>query len=69
MKKRVITDWSSLPIILDTATVALVFGVRVGTVKQWVYQGRLQSTQIGRQHFFEREYLRLLVANRRGYNE
>ena len=67
MKKKIITEWSTLPIILDTATTALVFGVSTGTIKQWVYQGRLQSTQIGRFHYFDREYVRSLITRGHEY--
>lgn len=67
MKRNIVTDWSSLPVALDTSTTALVYGVSIGTIKQWVYQGRLQSTQIGRFHYFDREYIRSLIQGKNEY--
>ena len=67
MKRKIITEWSTLPVILDSELTALVFGVSVGTIKQWVYQGRIQSIQIGRFHYFDREYIRSLMTRGRDY--
>lgn len=65
MKKKIICAWDTVPVIMDTRLVAIAFGVTEATIKQWVYQGRLHSTQIGRQHFFDREYIRSLVTRGR----
>lgn len=62
MKKNRITEWNTLPVVLDTATVALIWGVSINTVKNWIRDGRIKSIQINRQHFFDREYVKSLTS-------
>lgn len=62
MKRNIITNWDELPVVLDTSMVALIFGISIGTVKQWIYEGRIQAIRINRQYFFDRDYIRGLFS-------
>ena len=57
MKKVKIYNWSNVPVVLDLKTTALILGVNVNTVKQWLYTGELKGFKIGKKWFFNKDYL------------
>lgn len=59
--KKKITDWDSVPIILDTQYVALIFGVSENTVKSWAKNGILEYKKIGKKLFFDKEHIKSVI--------
>ena len=64
MKTATVTNWERLPAVIDIHMVALIFGVTDGTVKRWIYSGKIEGRKIGRQWFFDRDYFRELIQGR-----
>ena len=62
MQKSKIYNWDKLPLVLDTKTVALIFGVAPNTVKHWLYSGQLQGFKIGKKWLFDKAYIQSLTA-------
>ena len=61
MNNKTITRWDTLPVVLDLHTVATILQVNEGTVKQWLYHGTIVGTKIGKQWFFDRDYIISLI--------
>ena len=61
--KQNIRLWSELPLSLDLATVAAVFGVSDRTVRNWVHDGWLDACAIGGTIRFDRDYIHDLLRN------
>ena len=63
MQKVKIYNWDKLPLILDTKTVALIYGVTPNTIKQWLYSGQLKGFKIGRKWHFNKSYIQSLTTS------
>lgn len=64
MKQQIINNWDKLPVALDLRTVALIFDVTDVTVKNWLYSGTIKGSKIGNKWFFDREYVKSLIATK-----
>ena len=57
-----IYNWDKLPLILDTKTVALIYGVSENTIKNWCYTNQLKGFKIGRKWHFNKDYIKQLSS-------
>ena len=62
MQQPKIHNWDKLPLVLDTKTVALIYGVAPNTIKQWIYSGQLKAFKIGRKWLFDKAYIQSTTA-------
>lgn len=62
MQQPKIHNWDKLPLVLDTKTVALIYGVTPNTVKHWVYTNQLKGFKLGRKWLFDKAYIQSLTA-------
>ncbi len=65
-KKRIISNWDALPVIMDIEMVALIFNVTTVTIKNWIYTGELVGRKVGRKWFFDKEYIQSLFEEQGG---
>lgn len=62
MQRQKVYNWDKLPLVLDTKTVALIYGVAPNTIKQWIYSGQLKAFKIGRKWLFDKAYIQSITA-------
>lgn len=62
-QKNVVSNWESLPVVLDLRTVSLIFDVSETTVKNWLKVGEIKGKKIGHRWFFEKSYIMSLFKN------
>ena len=62
MRKPSIHNWDKLPLILDTKTVALIYGVTPNTIKRWVYTNQIKGFKLGRKWLFDKSYIQSLTS-------
>lgn len=55
--KKVVTNWDSLPVVLNLTDVSLIFDVTEVTVKHWLYSGKIQGLKMGNKWFFKKDYI------------
>jgi len=58
VRQSPIYNWDKLPVVLDTKTVALIYGVTTNTVKKWCYSGQLQGRKLGKKWVFEKNQIK-----------
>ena len=59
-KNNVISNWETLPVVLDLYTVSLIFDVSETTIKNWLKCGQLKGKKIGHLWFFDKAYIKSL---------
>ena len=64
MRRKVITNWNDIGVLIDVDTLSLIMGCTPATITRWTREGRIQSVQINRRHLYDKEYIRQLLANR-----
>lgn len=47
MRTKYVTDWDTVPVLVDAAMVAIIMGVNVQQVYRWAETGALPSVKIG----------------------
>ena len=63
MRKKVVTSWNDMGVLIDVDTLALIMGCTPATITRWTREGRLRSVQINRRHMYDKEYIRRLLTN------
>lgn len=56
-----ITNWEKLPQVLNVTDVSLLFDVEPVTIRRWIYNGNIESTKIGKMHFFDKDYIKAII--------
>lgn len=66
MSKKIdkISNWDTLPVILDVHLVALIFDVSEVTIKRWVNKNILIGKKIGNKLLFDKEYIRSIIPDK-----
>ncbi len=65
-KKRIVSNWDKLPVVMDTEMVAMVFNVTTVTIKNWLNSGEIVGRKVGRKWFFDKEYIQSLFDEQGG---
>ncbi len=47
MKKRYITNWNDVPVVVDLAYVAIILGVTPETIRNEIKKGNIPATRVG----------------------
>lgn len=63
IKKKKISNWDNLPVVLDLKTVSLIFSVAEITVRRWLSKNQIKGKKIGNKWFFEKEYIKSIIDN------